>query len=100
MKRDYRSLLKRDHRALSVVREASPFATPPRVLVVAEEENAGDAVALVEALEAAGADAEVRFSQDMDRDHSNPDAVVVAETQGYRVTRHHPVLESVLHFRG
>lgn len=88
--------MKRDHLALSVVREASPFATPPRVLVVADDGTAGEAVALVEALEAIGADAEVRFSEDMYRDHSHPDAVIVTDGRGYRVTRHHPVLESVL----
>jgi hypothetical protein len=86
--------MKRDYRTLSLVREQSPFATPPRVLVVAEEDNGGSAVALVEALEAAGAEAQVRFGADMGHDHSHPDAVVVAYARGYRITRHHPVLES------
>ena len=54
--------MKRDPRALSDVRAESPFATPPRVLVVADDVSAGEAVALVEALDAIGADAEVRFS--------------------------------------
>ena len=88
--------MKRDYRALSIVREKSPFATPPRVLVVAEDDNAGQAVALAEALEAAGADAEVRFGADMGRGygHNHSDAVVVADGRGYRIARHHPVLES------
>ncbi|QJW94431.1 hypothetical protein [Frigoriglobus tundricola] len=86
--------MKRDYRTLSVVREKSPFATPPRVLVVAEDDGAGQAVALAEALEAAGADAEVRFGADMGRSHSHSDAVIVADARGYRITRHHPVLEN------
>jgi hypothetical protein len=86
--------MKRDDRALSVVRESSPFATPPRVLVVADEESAGEAASLVDALEALGADAEVRFgASNFDLSHS--DAVLVAETRGYRVTRHHPILENL-----
>jgi hypothetical protein len=88
--------MKRDYRTLSDVREESPFETPPRVLVVADDETAVEAVALVEALDALGADAEMRFSEDMYRDHSHPDAVIVAGARGYYVTRHHPVLESVL----
>jgi hypothetical protein len=90
--------MKRDHRALSVVREASPFATPPRVLVVADDESARQAVALAEALDALGADAEVRFSADMTHSNGQPDAVIVAEPRGYRITRHHPVLEGVQRF--
>jgi len=86
--------MKRDYCTLSVVRERSPFATPPRVLVVAEDDNAGQAVALAEALEAAGADVEVRFGADMGRNHNHSDAVVVANSRGYRITRHHPVLEN------
>ena len=85
--------MKRDHRTLSVVRETSPFATPPRVLVVADDESAPNAVALAEALDAIGADAEVRFSADTTRDYTQPDAVIVAEPRGYRITRHHPILE-------
>src|SRR5215208_2357877 len=53
--------MKRDHRALSMVRAASPFETPPRVLVMADDTSAGEAVALAEALEELGAEAEVRF---------------------------------------
>jgi hypothetical protein len=86
--------MKRDQRTLSSVRETSPFDKPPRVLVVADDETAGQAVALAEALEAAGADAEVRFGT-AKNDHSNPDAVIVAQKRGYSVTRHHPILESV-----
>jgi hypothetical protein len=85
--------MKRDYRSLSLVRESSPFATPPRVLVMADDDSAGEAVALAEALEAAGAVAEVRFGTD--KKHSYSDAVIVAETRGYRVTRHHPILESL-----
>jgi hypothetical protein len=85
--------MKRDQRTLSAVRERSPFDTPPRVIVVADDETAGQAVALAEALEAAGADAEVRFGAANSHDH--PDAVIVAQKRGYAVTRHHPVLESV-----
>ena len=87
--------MKRDHRALSMVRAASPFATPPRVLVMADDASAGEAVALAEALEELGAEAEVRFGAAKGHDHSHPDAVIVAESQGYRVTRHHPVLENL-----
>jgi hypothetical protein len=91
--------MKRDYRTLSAVREESPFETPPRVLVMADDADAGEAVALVEALDAVGADAEVRFGEQRPLDHFHPDAVIVAERRGYRVTRHHPVLERVLHGR-
>ena len=73
-------------RALSSVRECSPFATPPRVLVVANEENAGQAVALAEALDEAGAETEVRFGEVTS--FSQSDAVIVAGERGYRVARH------------
>lgn len=88
-------------RPLSAVREASPFETPPRVLVMAEDCDAGRAVDLVEALESMGADAELRFVTDATRtyrDHIHPDAVIVAGTRGYRVARHHPVLEGISRF--
>jgi hypothetical protein len=85
-------------RVLSNVREESPFATPPRVVVVADEESAGEAVSLAEALESLGADAEVRFGGIPTRD--NCDAVIVAESHGYRVSRHHPVLERLQRVRG
>lgn len=88
--------MKRDYRSLSEVREQSPFATPPRVLVVADDASAGEAVALVEALDALGADAEIRFHEDVSRDHGHPDAVLVAEPHGYRVARSKPELEHVL----
>lgn len=91
--------MKRDHRALSAVREESPFATPPRVLVVADDSDAAEAVALAESLEALGADTEVRFGEPRSYGHIHPDAVIVAEPRGYRVTRHHPILESVLSTR-
>jgi len=87
--------MKRDHRALSMVRAASPFETPPRVLVMADDASAGEAVALAEALEELGADAEVRFGSAKGNDHGHTDAVIVAESRGYRVARHHPVLESL-----
>ena len=88
--------MKHDTRSLSEVREQSPFVTPPRVLVVADDASAGEAVAIVEALDAIGADAEIRFHDDAARDHSHPDAVIVAEPHGYRVERSHPDLERVL----
>jgi hypothetical protein len=92
--------MKREHRTLSAVREESPFETPPRVLVVADDADAVEAVALVEALDAVGADAEVRFGERPHFGHLHPDAVLVAEARGYRVTRHHPILESVIRLRG
>lgn len=88
--------MKRDHRPLSAVREESPFATPPRVLVMAADADAVEALELVEALDAIGADAEVRFWGERKLDHSHPDAVIIAEPRGYRVARHHPILEGVL----
>jgi hypothetical protein len=89
--------MKRDHRALSVVREASPFATPPRVLVVADDADAVEAVELAEALDAYGAEAEVRFSGDAADDrHNPPDAVIFAGSRpGYPASRHHAVLIAV-----
>ncbi len=57
-----------EHRAISTVREGLPFASPPRVLVVADDENAGEALALAEALDAFGAETEVRLSEDTTAD--------------------------------
>jgi hypothetical protein len=88
--------MKRDHRPLSAVREESPFATPPRVLVMADDADAVEVLELVEALDAVGAETEVRFGGERTHDHNHPDAVIIAELRGYRVTRHHPILESVL----
>jgi hypothetical protein len=79
-------IMKRDHRTLSDVREASPFAAPPRVLVIAEDSDPGQAAALVETLESLGADAQMRFVSDVTRtyrEHLHPDAVIVAGTRGY-----------------
>jgi|GEM_PF-6375752 len=80
-------------RALSTVRETSPFDTPPRVLVLADDETAGQAVALAEALDAAGAEAEVRFGEAANWNRLQSDAIIIAGASGYRVARHHPVLE-------
>jgi hypothetical protein len=77
-------------RALSNVRQDSPFATPPRVIVVADDESTSEALSLVEALESLGADAQMRFGPVPTGDHS--DAVIVAERSGYRVARSHPIL--------
>ncbi len=83
-------------RVLSSVREESPFATPPRVLIVADDDSAHEAVALVEALDEIGAEAEVRFGLEAVHVRSrHPDAVIVAEPCGYRIARHHPVLEQL-----
>ncbi len=87
--------MKRDHRTLSAVREDSPFDTPPRVLVMADDSDAVEAVALAEALDAVGAEAEVRFGEYRGYGHVHPDAVIVANTRAYFVARHHPILESV-----
>lgn len=89
--------MKRDHDPLSAVREASPFATPPRVLVVADGADAVEALELAEALDEYGADAEVRLSGDAsDDDHHQPDAVIFAGPRsGYHLTRNHPVLIAV-----
>lgn len=80
-------------RVLSNVRQESPFATPPRVLVVADDESTSEALSLVEVLESLGADAEVRFGSVPAGDHS--DAVIIAEDHGYRVSRNHPVLSQL-----
>jgi hypothetical protein len=77
-------------RALSNVRQESPFATPPRVVVVADDDTAGEALSLVESLESLGADAEVRFGA---AGLGACDAVIVAERSGYRVSRSHPILD-------
>ncbi|HSQ55845.1 MAG TPA: hypothetical protein VLM40_08860 [Gemmata sp.] len=64
---------------------------------MADHADAAGAVALAEALEAAGAEAEVRFGAEAGRSGSlHPDAVIVADPRGYRITRHHPILEAVL----
>lgn len=89
--------MNRNHNTLSMVREASQFATPPRVLVVAAEDDMHEAVELAEALDAFGADAEVRAADDTRDDHHRaPDAVIFAgATGGYHATRHHPLLIGV-----
>jgi hypothetical protein len=91
--------MKRDHRPLSAVREESPFAMPPRVLVMADDSDAVEAVALAEELDALGADAEVRFGEARLLGHLHPDAVIVAHNRGYHIARHHPILERVLRAR-
>jgi hypothetical protein len=87
--------------ALSTVRERTPFATPPRVVVVAEEGYTGEAITLADVLDEFGAEAEVRSGEEADLNHgsfshTDPDAVIVAGRRGYRVARHHPILEIVL----
>ena len=64
----------------SVVRVESPFPTPPRVRVVTDSDRVPEAVALVEALDERGAEAEVRLAEDAATtgyDHVHPDAIVV-----------------------
>lgn len=87
--------MKREYRSLSALREGSPFATPPRVLVIADDHEAADAVALAEELDAIGADTEVRFGEHPSYSHLHPDAVVVADMSGYHVRRHHPILNKI-----
>lgn len=87
--------MKREYRSLSALREGSPFATPPRVLVIADDHDAADAVALAEELDAIGADTEVRFGERPSYEYLHPDAVIVADLSGYRVQRHHPILNGV-----
>jgi DNA-binding response OmpR family regulator len=67
-------------RPASAVREESSFPTPPRVRVVADDERVPEAVALAEALDGCGADAEVRLVEDAagtEYDHVHPDAIVI-----------------------
>jgi hypothetical protein len=89
--------MKRDQNTLSRVREESPFATPPRVVVMADDDGVAEAVKLAEALDAFGAEAEVRFSGDASADrHSPPDAVIFAGTPStYQTGRNHSVLIAV-----
>src|SRR5437016_5674550 len=64
----------------SAVREESPFPTPPRSRVVADADRVPGAVALAEALDQRGAEAEVRHADDAaptGYDHVHPDAIVV-----------------------
>jgi hypothetical protein len=86
--------MKRDHVTLSHVREASGFVSPPRVLVVAAEGSAAEAVKLAEALDEVGAETEVRLSAGGRTDHhGQPDAVIFAGTPGsYPAAQRHPVL--------
>lgn len=82
--------MKADYRTLSTVREASPFVTPPHILVVADVGDAGEAVELAEALDEYGADAEVRLAGD--DYHGAADAVIFAGGSGDSgVLRHGPV---------
>ena len=68
-------------RPLSAVREQSQFVTPPHILVMADDDGACEAVALAEALDANGADAEVRLGETVPEDgHLEPDAVIVPWT--------------------
>jgi hypothetical protein len=89
--------MKREQRTLSAVREESPFATPPRVVVVADEDSALEALQLAEALDEYGADAEVRMAGDASDDHhAPPDAVVFAGSRPrYHADRNHSVLIAV-----
>ena len=88
-----------DYRTLSAVRERSPFASPPRVLVMADDDTAGEALALAEALDSFGAEAEVRLTEDTTADeYGAPDAVIVAGSKGevrahdFLASPRHPVL--------
>ncbi len=83
-------------RSLSMVRENTDFATPPCVLVMAEEGSAGEALALADALDRLGAETEIRFGDRMSLEHVQPDAVILLGPRGHRITRHHPVLDSFL----
>lgn len=75
--------MNRDHRALSAVREESPFTTPPHILVMADDDSIGEAVELAEALDHYGADAEVRIAADRAADYyAEPDAVIFAGGSG------------------
>jgi hypothetical protein len=88
--------MKRDQRTLSVVRESSPFATPPHILVLADPAHPHEAVELAEALDESGADAEVRLACDAGENHVHPDAVIFAGIPAaYRGARNHPVLIAV-----
>ena len=94
--------MRTNSRAISEVRAESRFATPPRLLVVATDNRSGDAVALAEALDAYGAETEVRFAGDMSADdHIQPDAVIVAEPtmreekERYYAPGSHPLLVAV-----
>ncbi len=96
-----------DSRTLSAVREKSSFASPPRVLVVADDDTAGEALALAEALDSCGAEAEVRLTEDTTADeYGDPDAVIVAGSQGekrahdFLASSRHPVLVAVAGGRG
>ncbi len=83
--------------ALSNVRQKSQYATPPRVIVVADDDSASEALSLMESLESLGADAQMRFGAVPLADHS--DAVIVAERRGYRVSRSHPILSQLQRIR-
>jgi hypothetical protein len=87
-------------RPASAVREASTFTSPPRVRILARDADmADDALALAEALDGCGAEAEVRVGAlGGDTDHVHPDAFVVELGSGVgllRATGHAPVLVAV-----
>ncbi len=91
-----------NNQILSNVREGSPFASPLRVLVVADGDNAVEAIALAEALGALGSEAEVRLSEDTTADeYGTPDAVIMAGGESvpfahnYLTGGGHPVLVGV-----
>jgi DNA-binding response OmpR family regulator len=66
----------------SLIREGSPFAAPPRIRVVSDHEHISDAMALAEALEECGAEAEVRLEEDdTDYNHAHPDAYIIDHVQ-------------------
>jgi hypothetical protein len=85
----------------SAVREESQFPAPPRVRVVADDERLPEAVALAEALDECGAEAEVRLAGDAtDYDHVHPDAIVAAgapldEATGHGIETQHPIRVAV-----
>lgn len=95
--------MKTNYRTLSDLREASPFATPPRVLVMADDGGVVAAANLVQRLESIGADAEVRFASDVTRgyrEHLHPDAVIVAGSRGYHFTQDNAGLARMLRDAG
>jgi hypothetical protein len=69
----------------SSIREASPFPVPPRVRVVTDPDHAPAALSLVNALDAQGAEADVRLLDDAIAG-GRPPAVVIDFTGAGRVT--------------
>jgi CheY-like chemotaxis protein len=80
----------------SSIREASPFPVPPRVRVVTDIDHAPDALSLLKALDAGGAEADVRLLDDALTADRSPPVVIDVTGLGRMTSGRAPAAPRVL----